>query len=232
MPTKIKDNSSGSKRTIKFVLIFVVIALVAGLGIFAFLRYQSYESLDKSLQLTFNDDRVFEYGYPIETKSLVKEYTGDLTYEPSTLEGNEVGMFNIAFYVTDVDKYDQKITKKYSTFYEVKDTSAPIITLNAASVSFTAGTGFDPASNIKEVSDVIDGVLTKADTLTKGTYTVSSNVDINTAGSYTVSIQAKDLNGLVTTLEYPVTVTAKQKVYYQPSTPNTDTNTSASEDDD
>ena len=228
MPTKIKDNSSGSKRTIKFVLIFVVIALVAGLGIFAFLRYQSYESLDKSLQITFNDDLVFEYGYPIETKSLVKEYTGQLSYEPAIIECNEVGIFNVAFYVTDVDKYAQKITKKYSPFYEVKDTSAPIITLNNPSVSFSAGTAFDPYTNIKEISDTVDGALTKADTLRKGTYTVSSNVDINTAGSYTVSIQAKDLNGLVTILEYPVNVMAKQKVYYQP---HTDTNTSASEDD-
>lgn len=228
MPTKIKDNSSGSKRTIKFVLIFVVVAIVSTLGIYVFLRYQSYQSLDKALQVTFNDNRILEYGQSLETQSLVKEYTGELSYEPAIIECREVGMFNVAFYVTDVDKYDQKVTKKYSTFYEVKDTSAPIITLNTPSVSLSAGTSFDPYTNIKETSDTVDGALTKADILSKGTYTVSSNVEVNTAGNYTVRIQAKDLNGLVTVLEYPVTITAKQKVYYQP---HTDTNTSASEDD-
>ncbi len=88
------------------------------------------------------------------------------------------------------------------------DTAAPVITVTADTIVITAGDSFNAGDLIRSVTDETDGTLSYADNPADGSFTVSSDVDPNEAGEYTVHITARDRSGNAS--EATVVVTVKE----------------------
>lgn len=75
------------------------------------------------------------------------------------------------------------------------DQKAPEIALNAESASLTQGESFSAGSLIFSVKDETDGELNYTESLQPGTYTISSDVNVDSPGEYQVLVTAVDKAG-------------------------------------
>ena len=105
--------------------------------------------------------------------------------------------------VIAADRSNNRTSLPLQLIIEEPDVTAPVIK-GAANTSFTVGTAFDP----------MKGVWAEDDKDEKPTVTlVSSNVDINKVGSYTVVYEAKDASGNTAAHTRSVAVMAKPYIY-------------------
>ena len=200
-----KKLRKGTKLTI-----IAICGVLIGAGIYTGVRYNSYQSMVKNINIAFNEKNTFEYSNQrIDLHSMVSDYNGVLSIDPTVVDTNKIGTYTAKFTVTGTDNFGTKKSVSYNRFYTIEDTQEPVITLNVDSMTITAGDAFDPLSNIVSVKDIVDGDLSKADEKINGSYTVTSTVDANTAGSYKVTIEATDNHGKTSSKEYAVTVNAK-----------------------
>lgn len=171
-------------------------------------KQKSVQDKFDSLSIDFNDSQTLEYGEDIwNAGALVENYAGgSLDISDFYVDLNTVGSNYVTYTLSTEDEYGQVITKSYTKTIEVNDTQGPEISFKNKTVVVARGGKFNAADNIKSVADPVDGNLTKSDNLENGTYTVSSNVDRNKVGNYTVTVTAKDLNGNVETSDYKVMV--------------------------
>lgn len=227
--------------TLSMPVLFSSAAAIAATGVGGML-YQndqvkkkdlSYTQLMESLNMSFleNEDgsEVSEFEYsPNTTKNiedLVIQHSGNLSTSMKAIDLNRVGSNLVTYSLSNTDKYNQTATMHAVRNYVVKDTQAPVISMNVDSVSITEGDSFDPMSVVGSVADVADGALTyveneparlENDSLGRvyeqGWYTVSSNVDASAPGEYAVTVHAVDNHGLVSEASVPVTVTKKKVI--------------------
>jgi lipoprotein-anchoring transpeptidase ErfK/SrfK len=187
----------------------IIIVLIGATGYYFFDQHQretAYQKTIDSLSMKIDMNMTSaEYGSVYDISKLVLDHTGTITSEGS-IDTKTVGVQTMAYKLQDTDSYGKEVNKKYVYTVLVKDTQAPVIAFKEDSLTVTKGDDFDPLSNIASVKDPVDGDLPKADALAKNAYTVSSDVDMNTEGEYTVSIKAMDKNGLETDSSYNVTV--------------------------
>lgn len=125
-----------------------------------------------------------------------------VTANPEVIDSTKLGATEVTYTITDSDGNKKEITREYN----VVDNELPIITLKSDYVEVSVGSEFNPESNIDSVVDRIDGALTKSNESTFGGYTITSNVDTNTAGDYKVQISAIDSNGNEATASFDVAV--------------------------
>lgn len=125
-----------------------------------------------------------------------------VTANPDVIDSTKLGTTDVTYTITDSDGNKKEITREYN----VVDNELPIITLKSDYVETSVGSDFNPESNIDSVVDRIDGALSKVNESTFGGYTITSNVDTNTAGDYKVQISAIDSNGNEATASYDVAV--------------------------
>ena len=113
-------------------------------------------------------------------------YDGDLTSSIATnnnVDSNTVGSYTVTYTVSD----SSGNTATASRTVNVVDTTAPVITISGANpVDVDLGTTYNDAG--ASATDVNDGDLTSS-------ITVSSNVDTNTVGTYTVTYTVSDAAG-------------------------------------
>tara|TARA_Y100000766_G_scaffold3380_1_gene2615 strand:- start:3057 stop:6032 length:2976 start_codon:yes stop_codon:yes gene_type:complete len=113
-------------------------------------------------------------------------YDGDLTSSIATnnnVDSNTVGSYTVTYTVTD----SSGNTATASRTVNVVDTTAPVITISGANpVDVDLGTTYNDAG--ASANDANDGDLTSS-------ITVSSNVDTNTVGTYTVTYTVSDAAG-------------------------------------
>ena len=113
-------------------------------------------------------------------------YDGDLTSSIATnnnVDINTVGSYTVTYTVTDSSGNTATATRTVN----VVDTTAPVITISGAnSVDVDLGTTYNDAG--ASATDANDGDLTSS-------ITVSSNVDTNTVGTYTVTYTVSDAAG-------------------------------------
>ena len=113
-------------------------------------------------------------------------YDGDLTSSIATnnnVDSNTVGSYTVTYTVTD----SSGNTATASRTVNVVDTTAPVITISGANpVDVDLGTTYNDAG--ASATDANDGDLTSS-------ITVSSNVDTNTVGTYTVTYTVSDAAG-------------------------------------
>ena len=184
---------------------------------------------------------VIEYGVELKAEDLTDEKV--TLKEVKSFDAKKIGEQQVtAIFVNEKDKeIEAEIT------LEVKDTKKPVIKLKKEKVEITAGDKFDAASNIESVKDPVDGDLKKSEDkkLTKNGYIITSDVNAEKAGSYTVKVTAYDVNGNKAESSYKVTVkkkpqeqtptqnnnqssgngyTSNQGSYNKPSTGNTGSN--------
>ena len=113
-------------------------------------------------------------------------YDGDLTSSITTTSNvniNTVGSYTVTYTVTDSSSNSATATRTVN----VVDTTAPVITISGANpVDVDLGTTYNDAG--ATATDAYDGDLTAS-------ITVSSNVDTNTVGTYTVTYTVSDAAG-------------------------------------
>lgn len=113
-------------------------------------------------------------------------YDGDLTSSIATnnnVDSNTVGSYTVTYTVSD----SSGNTATASRTVNVVDTTAPVITISGANpVNVDLGTTYNDAG--ASATDANDGDLTSS-------ITVSSNVDTNTVGTYTVTYTVSDAAG-------------------------------------
>jgi lipoprotein-anchoring transpeptidase ErfK/SrfK len=194
----------------------IAIALLGAAGYYFYdqdQRKTAYQSALDALSMQIDTQMTTaEYGSVYDTSKLVLDHTGSIAAE-GTVDTKKIGEQTITYQLQDTDAYGKEVDKEFSYTVKVQDTQVPVIALNEDSLTLTQGDAFDPLSNIASVKDPVDGDIPKADELKENTYTVSSDVDTDTAGEYTVSVKAKDQNGLEADGSYAVTV--KQAVQKQ-----------------
>lgn len=86
------------------------------------------------------------------------------------------------------------------------DTTAPYILIRYDSITIKAGSSYSLTSNVIHVTDAIDGTLSYSATEQNGYYTIVSDFDVNTPGTYNVQLIALDKSGNRSTDDWTVTV--------------------------
>ena len=178
----------------------------------------------KSLKVTVKDNVELEYGEKLDNSLLFDKEQSDediTVKEVKNFDSKKTGEQEVIVVFTNADKKTKEETLKVT----VKDTKKPVIKLKKDKLEITEGDKFDAAANIESVKDPVDGDIKKSDDkkLTKNGYLITSDVNANKAGSYTVKITAFDVNGNKAESSYKVTVKAKpqepvaQQPTYQPS---------------
>lgn len=108
-----------------------------------------------------------------------------------------------------------KKTKEQTFTFDVIDTKKPIIEIGSEEIVLDQGSSFDPYSNIKSVTDTVDGALVPIDAVPEteikdagnekyfdsGWYTVTGNLDLNTPSKYFLEVVASDIHGNVSKKE-------------------------------
>lgn len=182
------------------ILVVLLAALLTGIGI-TLQRHRAYQKAYDALTLKVNKDMTeVEYGNDYDQSKLIISSTGKASTKDK-VDTFKTGKQKLTYTVSD-----NNVTRDYDVTVEVKDTQPPVIQLKEDTVVLTTGESFGPSSDIVSVNDPVDGDLAFSDTLNNGTYTIESDIDTDTAGSYTVTVHAKDKNGNQSDASYAVTV--------------------------
>ncbi len=231
-----KKNQSGIKILVVILIVCVLGAggwyLISQYQKDQAARQAAHDKVYQQLKVTFKEDEkdadgnkvdltIYEYGEEAnDPLDLVDTHYGDISCNPSTIDTSKVGTVKLTYTVSMEDSYDELVTREFSINVTIHDTQSPKIEAKESSITITEGDAFDPNENITSVKDVVDGDLEYVEKAPEkngesapfyetGWYTLDSNVDTETPGSYNVRIKACDINGNSTDASYSVTV--KQK---------------------
>ncbi|MGI6220254.1 MAG: hypothetical protein ACOYIP_00025 [Coriobacteriales bacterium] len=111
-------------------------------------------------------------------------------------------------------------TRSQTATFTVRDTKSPTIKLAKDKVEIDQGGSFDPASNVEQVSDPVDGDLQESSEhlgeteddpgnqryYDAGWYAIDGDYDTDAPGTYTLTITACDVHGNRTTKTFELTV--------------------------
>lgn len=201
-------------------------------------RQNAYDKVYEQLKVTFKENQkdeegntvdvtMFEYGTqdndPLE---LVDTHYGDLTCSPTVIDTMKIGTQRITYTVSLKDSYNQLVSREFTLEVKVNDTNSPIVTIKENQITITEGDTFDPLTNIESVKDSVDGNLEyveqekekeneSAPFYEKGWYTYTTDMDVNTPGTYYIRIEACDKNGNATDVSYQVRVKKKDPTTFE-----------------
>ncbi len=194
------------KRRIRIALAAVILAV---LGVLLF-RKQQYkkekQALQESLSITVDEAKLTAYyQMPFDPMDAVTSSEGSVQTE-DTIDTSVTGVQNITYQVSKITSRKESVSKDFTYPVTVVDPVDPEIAFSNEQIELWKDDGFDPAENIASVSDGRIQDLTPSDTLTPGTYTIESNVDVSSPGEYTVTVHAMSPSGNTAQASYAVTV--------------------------
>ena len=163
----------------------------------------------KELTVTPASDVKVEYGAELDNAALFDKATSDENVSVKSVEGfdsKKVGEQTLQVTFSDGKKEKQEEVK-----VTVEDTKKPEITLKKDKVSITAGDKLTLKDNVKEVKDPVDGDLKYSDKQVEkdGYYIDKGKLDTKKAGTYEVTVIAKDKNGNESKKSFKVEVKVK-----------------------
>lgn len=172
----------------------VILLLICGAIGYGFLRKQEEKQILASIELTFQDDLILEYGDEVDSRALIKTISGEWK-GCSALDSKRLGKQKLTCRVEKEGLY-----KTFEQEVVVRDTKAPEILLKKEKLVLQSGVAFQAEAYIKSIKDPVDGKLAytkKADDKQKaeGYYMIDSNVDTKRPGDYRVIYRAVDKNG-------------------------------------
>lgn len=179
---------------------------------FAILCIAAYSYRNKlvysSISLSISDDRVVEYGTDYDALAMVNDVSGSV----SILKNVNTSVVGEQVLLLQIKK--ENVKKHVPITIEVVDSVVPTIEIKDSVIYLNSGKEFDINSNIINVSDNVDGELDYCyDGDLNGCYTVTSSINTNSVGSYTVDVKAIDSSDNVTNASYTVIVTSHGKEY-------------------
>ncbi len=197
---KLIDNVNSNNKPVKdpiwknkkiMAIIGVVLLIIACAGGYVYNQEQKKQQILNSIQITFVENPVIEYGdTDFDYGTLIKEKTDEVIL-PDPIDSLQTGEFEVVY---KVEK--EGYTKEFPLKIEVKDTKAPVITFKNDTLSLEVGSEFKAANNIKSVVDPIDGDIAFAEAAGENNYyVIEGSVDMAAAGEYTITIKAVDKNG-------------------------------------
>lgn len=136
----------------------------------------------------------------------------EATAYPTNIDTSRVGEIEVTYTVTNKKSGEKK---KLTTKFEVVNSQAPAFKTTASSKEIKLGDEFDPKTLVKN-----DGGCKQVDeepnknedgTYDEAWYTVTSNVNVDKAGTYSVKFHAVGTNGVASDSEVTVTVTEKKE---------------------
>ena len=197
-----------SKKKWIIVALAIIIIVAGAMGGYIWYQNDQRQKILDSIQLTFTDQTVVEYGSDIKAEDFVDQQSGRLM--APTLDTMSLGQQTLEYKVTKGD-----LSKTFEHVIEVKDTKLPEIQLSKDSVNIEYGDAFDVKSYIQSVKDSVDGPLTyvskdKVKDKQTGYYTYENNVNTKKAGTYKVVVKAVDKNNNQS--EKTLKVTVKEEV--------------------
>ena len=164
------------------------------------------------LDVTINDNIVIEYGHAIHQNVQIDDKKANKNVSVSKIEGldiNKIGRQEVKVTFTDGSR-----TLEKQMVIDVEDTAYPIIKFKKKVVTLNAGEKYDVRNNIKTVKDPVDGDLAYSDKKTEknGYYIDSGKLNTKKAGTYEVTVIAKDVNGNEAKESFKVMVKKKKVV--------------------
>ena len=165
----------------------------------------TYDLLNNVISVSDKDGNALAYSKTSQKNSYTIE---------SEFTNSVAGTYSVKLTATDKDgnvSYDdwKVIVKELAPTLSTStstDAIAPQIWIYKDAVTLRKGTTYDVASNVMSVTDDVDGKLPYSSTEGNGTYTIVTNFDINTAGTYDVQLIAIDNAGNRSTDEWTITV--------------------------
>lgn len=165
----------------------------------------------------------------LKTKTTYLEYALDKTADPLSLvscndSSIEVSCRSSEVSLSDVGALDVVYilsrgakSKDVTCSFIVRDTKAPSIEFSTDEITIDEGDSINILENVKSVTDPIDGDLKYVESepdkiaqsgrqYEEGWYTISSNLDASTPGTYYIKVIACDIHGNRTEKEYRVVV--------------------------
>lgn len=161
-----------------------------------------------SISVSISDDRTVEYGTNYDALAMLDDVSGSVSVlknVDTSIIGEQVVLFQIK---------KENVKKHVPITIEVIDSVVPKIEIKEEIIYLNSGKDFDIKSNIVDISDNVDGELDYCyDGDVNGCYTMSTSLNINNVGSYTVNIQAIDSSNNITNSSYTVIVTSHGREY-------------------
>ena len=224
----LKGEGIMTKKKWIILILSIVIVVAGGIGGYIWYQNDQKQKILDSIQLTFTDQTVIEYGSDVKAEAFVDKQSGKLTV-PS-LDTMKIGKQTLEYKVSKGE-----LSKTFSHEIEVKDTQLPEIKLTKESVTLDYGDQFDMKKYIESVRDKVDGDLTyvsqdKVKDDQNNYYTYESNVNTKKAGTYKVVLKAvdKNQNKAEKTLKVTVKEEVKEEVIKPQSSSSTTTSSSSS----
>ncbi len=177
------------------VSLVILLLVIGALVVRGLLHRRAYQNAYDAMVLEVNQDALnVEYGDDFNQSLIVKQASAEakVSGEVNTMK---VGTQELVYTMENTDKYGKVVKREFPVAVKVSDTSPAEIVLNQDVVVIAVGQAYDLKSNIVSVKDRVDGDLVYSEKLTDNTYTMSGNLDVNIAGTYPVTVQAKDANG-------------------------------------
>lgn len=191
----------------KRLIIVLSLLLIIALGIAGMLYYKSHQREQQlaDMQITFRQDKLqLEYGAAVNAEELVEKASAPIASYP-VIDTKKTGEQTIVFLLKKGE-----LEKQVSHVITIRDTQAPVISLKKEEIVIRAGDGFDPRENITSVSDPVDGELPFSEKAQDGAYTITTDADSNTAGTYSVEVIAYDQTHHEARASYTLTVKVKE----------------------
>lgn len=197
------------KKKIGLVILSISL-IIASVYIY---RYITEDPIEAIVETREREHLSFNYEKSSDIEAEIKKYFLDLNEEvlkislesPNTYTYNNLERQYLVE-TSSIDKVSRKVEKLANKLYYVTidmyDDSPP--TIHGEDKQLQVGDVFSTDDLHIEATDTVDGKVKFEIT--------SNNVDTSAAGTYTVSVEAKDLNGLKTKRNFTITVSEKEQI--------------------
>lgn len=189
-----------NKTRLLALIMFVILNIVV-------YRYNDYYvKTYRSLDVDRSNVSVVEYGTAnYNIKEYVSEPEGSTIKVKKDVDTSVVGVQTV---VLEIKKDD--VSKLVEVPVEVKDTVYPEVEIENESLTVNTGEEIDLLSNIKSVSDKVDGDIEYSEENEENCYKIESDYNPNVAGVYSAKVIAIDKTGNKTEKQFNIKVINKE----------------------
>lgn len=194
-------------KKVVYAIAGVLVLIIACAGGYWYSQEQKKQQVLDSIQLTFVEEAVIEYGdQDVDYGTFIKEKTDEVIL-PEPLDCKQLGEYEVIYRVEK-----EGYTKEFPLKITVKDTKAPVITFKQDDISLEVGAAYKAGDNIESVKDPVDGDIAYAEEAKENNYyLIEDSVDTSKVGEYSVKVKAVDANGNEAEKTFKVTVKEKEE---------------------